>query len=93
MANKTKRGGKKGLKIAIIAILVVLLLVGGFFGFKAYKNARFEKEADIFQQGIAYGYTNAIIQIMNVSYTCQPFPVYIGNQSRNLIAVDCLNLA
>lgn len=87
-----KRGKKKILKISIIVLVALLLLAGGFFGFKAYKSWRFEKDAGIFEEGFNYGYTSAIVQVMNISYTCQPFPVYVGNQTRELIAIDCLNL-
>ena len=88
-----KRNGdkKRILKISLIILVIVIILVGGFFGFKEYKKWRENKDGIIFEQGFTYGYTNAIIQIMNISYACEPFPVFIGNQSRELIAIDCLN--
>ncbi len=89
---KIKKGGKSKSKIfiAIIALVVIGLLVGGYFGFKAYKSNKEEREMNIFQQAFSYGYTSAVLQIMNVSDTCQPFPVYVGNETRTLISVDCL---
>lgn len=90
---KVKKGGmSKRLKILIIALVVVIVLIGGYFGFKAYKNSRAERDLNIFQQGFNYGYTSAVLQIMNISDTCQPFPIYVGNETRTLISVDCLNL-
>ncbi len=91
---KVKKSDKKKSKILIIviAVLVVALLVGGYFGFKALKDKKQEKELNIFQQGFSYGYTSAVLQIMNVSDTCQPFPVYVGNETRTLISVDCLDI-
>lgn len=91
---KVKKSDKKKSKvlIIIIGVLVVALLVGGYFGFKALKDKKQEKELNIFQQGFSYGYTSAVLQIMNVSDTCQPFPVYVGNETRTLISVDCLDI-
>ncbi|MCX6750591.1 MAG: hypothetical protein NTZ83_03985 [Candidatus Pacearchaeota archaeon] len=88
---KIKKEGGKRLKILIIVILLlIILLVGVYFGVKAYKSSRAEKDLNIFQQGFTYGYTSAVLQIINISSTCQPFPVYAGNQTKTLIAVDCL---
>jgi flagellar basal body-associated protein FliL len=88
---KVKRGKSKLLKIILIILIVLIVLVGGFFGFKGYSKWRYNKDVKIFDQGFTYGYTNAIIQIINVSYACQPFPVYVGNQTTTLISVDCLS--
>jgi hypothetical protein len=90
---KAKKDGSKRRKIIIISFIILVLLVGVFFGVKAYKNFRENKDMVIFQQGFNYGYTGAVMQIINVSDSCQVFPVYIGNQTRNLISVDCLNQA
>jgi len=75
--------------VLIIVLLVLVLLVGGYFGIKEYSKYRFKKNLDIFQQGITYGYTQAVLQIINVSDTCKPFPIYIGNISRELVSVTC----
>jgi hypothetical protein len=90
---KIKKGDKKKSKLfmAIIALVVIGLLVGGYFGFKAYKSNKDERDLEIFQQGFSYGYTSAVLQIMNVSDACQPFPVYVGNETRTLISIDCLS--
>lgn len=88
---KVKKGKSKRLKILIIAFIIIILLVGGFFGFMGYKNWRAERNLNIFKQGFTYGYTSAVMQIMNISSQCRPFPIYVGNQTKNFIAVDCLN--
>ena len=90
---KAKRGMSKRLKILLIALVVVILLIGGFFGIKAYKKAQIQKDMNIFQQGFSYGYTSAVLQVINISDSCQPFPIYVGNETRNLISLDCLNTA
>ena len=88
---KVKKEMNKKLKISLIVLVIIVLLVVGYFGVKAYKTLRAEKNEMIFEQGFTYGYTSAVMQIMNISETCQPFPVYLGNQTKNLISIDCLN--
>lgn len=91
---KGKRGKGKIInwKIWIIlAVIFVILITGIFFGVKAYKKLKTNENMEMFQQGFTYGYTSAVLQIMNISDTCQPFPVYVGNQTRTLISLDCLN--
>ena len=85
-----KKSGNKSLKIGIAVFIVLLLAVGGYFLFKEMKDSKAEKEMNIFQQGFNYGYTSAVIQIINISDACQPFPVYLGNETRTLVSMDCL---
>ena len=85
-----KKKGRKILKLTIVIFVIILVLVGGFFGVKAYNKWRLKRDLAIFEQGFTYGYTNAVMYVMNASNTCEPFPVYIGDKSRDLIAVDCL---
>lgn len=75
--------------ILVVVLIILLLLVGGYFGVKAYSKHKFNKELGIFQQGVNYGYTQAVLQIINVSDSCQPFPIYVGNETRELVSVTC----
>ena len=84
-----KRSKSKLLKISLIVLVVLIILVGGYFGYKYYYKYRFNKNLDIFQQGITYGYTQALLQIINISDKCEPFPVYVGNETRELVSVTC----
>ncbi len=84
-----KKNKKRILKIFIIILIVLIISVGVFFGIKEYKEWRFKKNVQIFQQGVNYGYAQALIQIINVSDSCKPFPVYVGNETRELISVTC----
>jgi hypothetical protein len=90
--KKGENGRHKRLIILIVAFIIIILLVGGYLGVKAYKKSQGEKNTIIFQQGFTYGYTSAVLQIINISSNCQPFPIYVGNQTKTLISVDCLNL-
>jgi hypothetical protein len=86
-----KKGKSKTFKIFLILGIIVILVVGGYFGVKAYKNWRTDKNLNIFKEGFTYGYTSAVLQVINISDNCQPFPIYVGNETRTLISVDCLN--
>jgi hypothetical protein len=86
-----KKGMSKRLKIILIVFVILILLIGGYFLIKKINISTQKKEMTAFEQGFTYGYTNAVMQIINVSETCQPFPVYLGNQTTTLISVDCLN--
>ncbi len=88
MKNKKKSG--KVLKIGIAVFIVLILAVGAYFLIKDLKGSKLEKEMAIFEQGFTYGYTSAVIQIINISDSCQPFPVYVGNETRTLVSMDCL---
>jgi hypothetical protein len=84
-----KEGMKKNTKILLIVAIILILLVGGYFGVKAYSKAKFNKNLDIFQQGAQYGYAKAVMDIINISDTCKTFPVYVGNVTRELVSVTC----
>jgi len=43
------------------------------------------------QQGIQIGYQQAIIDIVQRAVMCQQVPLRIGNETINIIAVDCIN--
>lgn len=87
---KIKKGANKSLMIGLTVLIVLILAVGAYFLFKELKESKSEKEMNIFQQGFNYGYTSAVIQIINISDGCQPFPIYLGNESRTLVSMDCL---
>ncbi len=87
-----KRRGKtkKWVKITVFAGIILIILAGLYLGTVGYLKWRNQRNDLIFQQGIQLGYTEAVLQIMNLSLSCQPVPVYAGNVSIELIAVDCL---
>ena len=76
--------------IAIIALVVLLIIAGGYIGMGKYNDSREEKELGLFQQGAQYGYEQAVIQIASMAVSCEQVPLRIENQTINMIAVDCL---
>ena len=89
-----KKAGKskKWVRILIISIVALIFLFAIYMGITGYVTM-VQNPAEnelIFQQGLQIGYTEAVLQIMNLSLSCQPVPVYAGNATIELIAVDCL---
>ena len=72
----------------ISLIVLVLLVIGafGYIGYDTYLEIDQEKQISIFNQGTEY----AVLQIAQSAATCQPVPLIVGNQTINLIAVECL---
>lgn len=86
--KRRERGKKRKLwKTIIIIAVVVAILVAGFF---LYRNYRFKRDAVLFANGVQYGYSQAVIQLMNMSLSCQPVPLYAGNTTIEVIWTNCL---
>ena len=87
--NKKKDKMKKmWIAIGILVILVVGLAV--YILVDKYNQKKREQELGIFQQGVRYGYQQAILKIVQQAVSCQQVPLYVGNQTLNVIAVKCL---
>ena len=82
-----EKGNKRKLwKTIIIIAIIVVVLVAGFFAFRAY---RFRRDTILFANGVQYGYSQAVIQLINMSMSCQPVPLYAGNTTIEVIATGC----
>lgn len=75
-----------------VVIVLAVLLVGAlaYIGIGEYASGKVVKENTIYQQGIQVGYEQTVIQIANSAVTCQQVPLVVGNQTINLIWVECL---
>ena len=77
----------------VVIIVVLALVIAGMF-VNSWYTRRMAKEQQeqigIFQQGAQYGYEQAIIQVIQQAVTCQQVPLIVGNQTINMIAVECL---
>jgi len=73
-------------KQTIIIIILGILLLGtiGYIIQDKYIDSKV-------QQGIQIGYQQAIIDIVQRAVMCQQVPLRIGNETINIIAVDCIN--
>ena len=74
----------------VIAVLAVLLAVAlGFIGYGYYSAAQLNQQNAIAQ----LGYQQAVVDIASLAAQCQQVPLVVGNQTINMIAVECLQLA
>ena len=77
----------KNPKLVIIVLVVLLVLAVMYIAVLKYK----EGQAVVFQQGVRIGYEQAISQLIQQVQTCQQVGVNLGNQTVDVIAVECLN--
>jgi len=84
-------GKKQG--IAILILLILLVVAGGYISVTKYREGRALEGYAILQQGAQQGYQQAIVQLFQQATTCQPVPIYVENKTLNLIAVECIQAA
>lgn len=82
---------KTVLAILILAVLLIAAVV--YISIDKYNAKKQKDQLSIFQQGAQYGYAQAVIQLAQQASTCQQVPVQVGNQTINLVAVECLQAA
>ena len=81
---------------ALLFVIVVLLLgIGGYFAYgewQSYKLNNDKQEIEIFQAGVHYGHSAALLEIFNEAGTCEP--ISLNNESTviTLIATQCLSM-
>jgi len=86
-----KRGKMKNTQTWTIVVLAILLLAAaGYIGYGYYASYKTQQQTAYFNLGTQYGYTAAVSDLMNQAATCQAVPVTIGNQTLNMVAVECL---
>ena len=86
-----KKPDKQKLTLIILAVLLVLAI--GYIAVDMYMEVKQRQQVSIFQQGMQAGYEQAIVQLVRQASACQPIPLYVGNQTVEFIAVECLQLA
>ena len=78
-------------KNAVIIVLILLLVVvGGYVALDLFNTYQSEQQLSVYQQGAVAGYEQAIVPVIQQASSCQQVPLYVGNQSVNIVAVDCL---
>ena len=82
---------KKMKKEKVIVILsICLLLIVGFVGYSLYQNWQQNKMIDAFNQGYNQGITDTIIQVYQETDICEPIPLFVGDNTKHIIDVACL---
>ena len=80
--------GKK-VAISMVIMIVLLVLAVGYIGYDKYFDWKIEQEDGIYKQGFQAGYENTVSQLIQQASSCNPVPLFMGNQTINLIAVEC----
>lgn len=80
---------KTGWIIVILMVLLALALI--YIIYLEGTKYVVQKQVSVFQQGAQVGYEQAVVQIVQQAATCNQVPLRVGNQTINIIAVDCLN--
>jgi hypothetical protein len=76
----------------IIVVLLILLSVSFTYIFTNYITQKKQvQDQEVFNQGKELGYKQAIVEIIQKAVTCEFVPLYVGNQSINLLAIECIN--
>ncbi len=87
--HKLKMETNKQTKI-IIALAILLVVTFCYMGINKYNDVKQNKQLEIYQEGVQYGFEQTIIQIAQMAVTCEQVPLRIENQTINMVAVDCL---
>lgn len=80
----------KKISVLIVILIILLVLSVGYIVYERYNQYRQQKEFSAFQQGAQAGYEQAIIQVVQQATTCNQVPLRVGNDTINIIAVNCL---
>ena len=88
--SKKKREPKNIKRIVLIVIVIIAILAvltAGFFTLRSYHN---DKLNEAVAYGLDLGRVQTIIYIMNLSFSCEPIPLYAGNTTVEMISTNCL---
>jgi hypothetical protein len=76
------------------ALLIILLLCAvGYIGYGKYTAYKSSQQEALMLQGAQIGAQQAIIAIAQQVAQCNQVPLIIGNQTINIVAIDCLQAA
>lgn len=82
--KEAKKMEKTKILYIVIAVLVIIILA-------LLANSWYTKQIIVAQnQGYNLGYSTAVIEAIQKSRNCQPFSLFVGNQTFNFIDVACL---
>ncbi len=71
-------------------MIVLLVIALAYIVVDKYTQAKQQEQFNVYQQGLQIGYAQAVLTILEQASTCQQVPLYSGNLTLNLIAVECL---
>lgn len=81
-------------RLMLIILSVCLLMAVVYIATSTYKTSQQNKITSAFTQGVTQGYnkglTDAITKIYQETNACQPVPIFVGEQTKNIIDIACL---
>ncbi len=79
---------KRTIIITLLCFVLVLLLLGAYLLLiKPSLNGYIVLKM---KEGYNIGVFDSVVSLMQQASTCQPVPITLGNQTINVIAVECL---
>lgn len=72
--------------ILVIVLSLLLIIAVGYIGYGYYSNVNARNQMNAAQMG----YEQAVVQLFRQAASCQQVPLRVGNQTINLVAVECL---
>ena len=94
MAKKDKEVKKlTSLMVALIIFVtstMALIIIMGGIQLNELKKLGEENKEKVFQEGVQSGVEQTMNLLAKNSIECEPFPIYVGEQEINLIALECL---
>jgi len=82
--------------VTIVLVVVLILALVGAVGYIVWDRFNTNKIAQlnyVFQQGQQQGINGAVVQIYQQTENCQPLPLTIGNVSKYVIDLSCVQQA
>lgn len=74
----------------IITLVIGLIVVSGCLAYFKYSTSKAVQDLEKWQEGAQYGNQATLLEIVQQAVTCKTVPITVGNQTINLIAVECL---
>ena len=71
--------------IVMVVLIVLLILAIGYIGVSKYIAWNQSTQLGVFQEGAQY----AVMTIAQQAATCQQIPLTVGNQTINIVAIEC----
>jgi Tfp pilus assembly protein PilV len=77
-------------KVLIVVLVAAIIVLAGYIGMDKYNGYVISNMQDAYTLGYQNGVAAAVQKIMTDASACNTVPVYMGNESLNLVAVECL---
>jgi hypothetical protein len=91
-AKKRRRIGKE--RALVIVLLILLIISLSYITYSEYTGFITDRTEEAliagYNQGLLDGVVSTVEKLYLETASCQPVPIYLENQTRYIIDVDCL---